>query len=347
MSTKQTPDAVPAKPLTPTEEEILRTISTYRYMSALDVAYSLFSPNSLSYVRHLLSVLCGGKDYQDRNFLYRFPVPTAKAGNRERVYTLGAAGRALVEEFGIPVEWYYRPAKTGRVSGSHLLHQLLVVRFVVAACWWVSRQPEYSLAEVLLSCHRKTDGKKSQEQKQIPPTMVPDAWLHFERQVGGAKSPILLNWIVAQNFRNALKTMCVPVLSLSKARTTGSALSHTGGSHRVRNHRPGRGLRGTRRQSMAAWTREVLKERNMASWAGIFRFTAVAYETLYKDAQALFTKPVWYRPTRRPRCHCLSRRPLLRRSLVSPEFLPASWGKSLAPSLPRAVKGKPAALARP
>jgi hypothetical protein len=33
-------------PITPTEEEILKTMSTYRYMTALDVAYSLFSPKS-------------------------------------------------------------------------------------------------------------------------------------------------------------------------------------------------------------------------------------------------------------------------------------------------------------
>jgi hypothetical protein len=296
MSTKQTPEAVPAKPLTPTEEEILRTISTYRYMTALDVAYSLFSPNSLSYVRHLLSVLCGGKDYQDRDFLYRFPVPTAKAGNRERVYTLGAAGRALVEEFGIPVEWYYRPVKTGRVSGSHLLHELLVVRFVVAACWWVSRQPEYSLAEMLLSAAiEKRMAKKSQAQKQIPPTMVPDAWLHFERQVGGAKSPILLELDRGSEYQERFKHHVRSRLAFIQSGEY-EALFHTPAvliayatTGQVADYAE------SRRQSMAAWTREVLKERNLASWSGIFRFTAVSYETLYKDAQALLTKPVWYR----------------------------------------------------
>jgi hypothetical protein len=53
----------------------------------------------------------------------------------------------------------------------------------------------------------------------------------------------------------------------------------------------------TRRNTMAAWTMEVLKELALESWAGIFRFTsAVGYTMLYEEGQALFTKPVWYRP---------------------------------------------------
>ena len=47
---------------------------------------------------------------------------------------------------------------------------------------------------------------------------------------------------------------------------------------------------------MGAWTMEVLAELELNAWAGVFRFTAVTYETLYEDAQALFAEPVWYRP---------------------------------------------------
>jgi hypothetical protein len=52
----------------------------------------------------------------------------------------------------------------------------------------------------------------------------------------------------------------------------------------------------TRRNTMAAWTRDVLAELKMENWAGIFRFTSVVYETLYADARAIFAEPVWYRP---------------------------------------------------
>jgi hypothetical protein len=60
-------------PITPTEEEILKTMSTYRYMTALDVAYALFSPKSLTHVRSILTRLAGGEDYKERQCLYRFP----------------------------------------------------------------------------------------------------------------------------------------------------------------------------------------------------------------------------------------------------------------------------------
>jgi hypothetical protein len=98
---------------------MLKVMSTYRYMTALDVAYCLFSPKSLTHVRSILTKLAGGDDFRERKCLYRFPMPSAKAGNRERIFTLGASGREVVQSLGIPVDWYYRPSKTGRLSSSH------------------------------------------------------------------------------------------------------------------------------------------------------------------------------------------------------------------------------------
>ena len=76
-------------------------MSTYRYMTALDVAYSLFSPKSLTHVRSILTRLSGGTDYKERECLFRFPWPSAKAGNRERIFTLGASGREIVQRLGM------------------------------------------------------------------------------------------------------------------------------------------------------------------------------------------------------------------------------------------------------
>lgn len=72
--------------ITPRIEEILRTIHFYRYMTALDVAYRLYSPKSLTHVREVLKVLCGGSD------VFRFPLPQFN-GKTERVFTLGQKGR--------------------------------------------------------------------------------------------------------------------------------------------------------------------------------------------------------------------------------------------------------------
>ena len=173
-------------PVTPTEEEILKTMSTYRYMTALDVAYSLFSPKSLTHVRSILTRLAGGQDYKERQCLYRFPWPTGKAGNPERIFTLGAAGREIVQRLGIPVTWYYRPSKTGRLNSSYLAHQLLVTRFVICACRFTSEHPDYTLADVRL-CYDLERSLRNRAGEAV----VPDAWLHFARD-DGRKFPVLV-----------------------------------------------------------------------------------------------------------------------------------------------------------
>jgi hypothetical protein len=144
MKSKPGEKSTVLSPLSPTEEEILRIMSIYRYMTALDVAYSIGRPRSVTHVRSALTQLAGGADNKEREFLYRFPLPSGKAGNPERIYTLGSAGRDIVESLGIPVEWYYRPSKTGRFSGSYLAHQLLVTRFVLCACRFASQNPDYT-----------------------------------------------------------------------------------------------------------------------------------------------------------------------------------------------------------
>jgi hypothetical protein len=291
----QTPTAV--QPLTPIDEEILRTLSTYRYMTALDVAYSLFSPNSLSHVRRLLAALAGGRDYQERQFLYRFPLPSAKAGNRERIYTLGAAGREVVESLGVPVEWYYRPSKVGRLSHSHLAHQLLLTRFVVAACSWASKEPEYRLADVWLSSDiAKSMAALAGEHGRRAASVIPDGWLQFERIADGVHVPILVEIDrgseYQERFKNHIRARLefirsgdyervfdTPAVMIAYA-TTGQVQAYA----------------DTRRKTMGAWTMDVLAELELESWASVFRVTTVTYETLYEDVQALFTAPVWYRP---------------------------------------------------
>jgi hypothetical protein len=294
MKAKRVPKArTQDQPLTPTDEDILKTISTYRYMTALDVAYSLFSPKSLTHVRTLLSTLAGGEDSQEGNFLYRFSFPAAKPGNRERVFTLGAAGRELVKSLDIPVDWYYRPSKVGRLSHSHLLHQLLLTRFVVCACHWVSKHPDFTLADVRL-CY-ELERRLAVPAGEVP-SVVPDAWLLFERVSDRARFPVLLEvdrgseyqerfknhvrgrleFIRGGNYERVFQSPAVIICYV----TTGQIESY----------------RETRVKTMAAWTREVLAELKMERWAGIFRFTSVVFKTLYEQGQSLFEEPVWYPP---------------------------------------------------
>jgi hypothetical protein len=291
MNPKGAPQAqARLQPLTPTEEEILKIMSTYRYMTALDVAYSIGRPKSVTHVRSALSRLAGGMDNKERECLYRFPFPSGRAGNPERIFTLGSAGRDIVESLGIPVDWYYRPSKTGRFSGSYLSHQLLLTRFVLSACHFTSHNPDNNLAEVRL-CYEL----EKQVGKHGADTVVPDAWLFFERE--GNKFPVLAELDrgteYQERFKNHVKGRLAFIRSGNYARVFGTpaviiAYATTGQVQ---------GYAETRRKTMCAWTMEVLAELAIENWAGIFRFTsAVEYKRLFEQAHALFDTPVWCRP---------------------------------------------------
>jgi hypothetical protein len=292
MKLKRGAKATIPPPLSPTEEEILRIMSTYRYMTALDVAYSLNRPKSVTHVRSALSRLAGGADNKERECLYRFPFPSGKAGNPERIFTLGAAGREIVRSLGIPVDWYYRPSKTGRFSGSYLAHQLLLTRFVLCACHFTSHNPEYTLADVRL-CYdiEQSLGKRAAE------TVVPDAWLDFARVADGERFPVLIEidrgTEFQEHFKRHINGRLAFIRSGEYARVFGApaviiAYATTG---RIPAHAD------SRRETLVTWTKEVLQELRLENWAGIFRFTsAVEYTRLFEQGDELFTKPVWYRP---------------------------------------------------
>ena len=279
-------------PLSPTEEEILRIMSTYRYMTAHDVAYSIGRPKSVTHVRSALSRLAGGADNKERECLYRFPFPSGKAGNPERIFTLGSAGRDIVHSLGIPVDWYYRPSKTGRLSASYLAHQLMLTRFVLCACHFTSHSPDYTLADVRL-CYdiERGLGKRAAE------TVVPDAWLDFARVADGERFPVLVEIDRGSEFQERFKHHVTGRLAFIRsgeyARVFGTpaviiAYATTG---RTQAHAD------SRRKTMAAWTMEVLQELRLENWVGIFRFTsAMEYKRLYEEGHMLFTQPVWYRP---------------------------------------------------
>jgi hypothetical protein len=221
----------------------------------------------------------------------------SKTGSRERVYSLGSAGREALVNLGFPVDWYLPPYKAEGLSHSHLAHQLTLTRFIVSACQWVRNHPEYTLADMRL-CYEieKNLAKLNGEKERSAALVIPDGWLLFERLSDGARVPVLVEIDRGSEYQERLKNHVharlgfihsgdyakvfgVPAVMIAYV-TTGQKPAY----------------RETRAKTMAAWTREVLAELNMERWAGIFRFTSAVYETLFEDAQTLFEKHVWYRP---------------------------------------------------
>jgi hypothetical protein len=82
---KPTPAGTSPLILTPRDEQMLKAIYDYRYMTAEDMAYLMFSPSTVPYVRRLLARLSGGKDFQTHMYLCRFPMPKVGLGRSEKI----------------------------------------------------------------------------------------------------------------------------------------------------------------------------------------------------------------------------------------------------------------------
>ncbi len=282
---KARPGRQPPLILTPRDEQILKAVYTYRYMTAKDLAYLLFSPRILNYVRQRMTRLAGGKDFATHTYLCRFQLPKVGIGRPEQIFTLGAKGRDFIErEAGFLVDWYFRPSKLGDFSFSHLVHALLQTRVVVAASYWSRKQSTYTLTDSLLS----------HELARIRGlTVIPDAWLLFT-DTQGRKYQILLELDRGMEYQQKFKRHVKARLAFleSEGYTNVFGVKAVMVAYVTTGQRPE--YRESRRASMTRWTQEVLHERKMEEWAGIFRFTSVEVSEVYD--QGIFGKALWYRP---------------------------------------------------
>jgi hypothetical protein len=286
------------KPLSLTlkDEEILKAIYTYRYVTTLDIAHLLFRPTYLPYVRKRLARLAGGKDLEENTYLCRFYLPSV-AGNRERIFTLGSKGREFLQGvLGNNVDWYFQPAKFKFFSYSAILHHLLLTRFLVAASWWCKSREDFTLLEERVSYEiSRQPPKVTIDKKTI--TVIPDAWLLFGK--GSGKYAVLFELDRGMEFQQKFKEHVKGRIELIRSGqyaklfgVPGVIVSYvtTGQTPQYRN---------TRVKTMNVWTQEVLAEMNLKSWGGIFRYTAVEFDSLYDQAGSLFAEPVWLRPDTR------------------------------------------------
>lgn len=282
--------------LTGKDEDIVRAAYTYRFLTSQEITALLFAKGSQTYVRERCTRLAGGRDYVDRHYLYRFPLPTAQ-GNRERIYTLGSLGRELLESLGLRVDWHFQPHKVRNFSHSHILHNLILTRFVVAAHTWSRRATQDTLVESRLCYALAHDPALLSVQKEGNTTtapVIPDAYLRFCTE--GTSCHVLFEldrgMEDGSRFLAHVKARLAFIRSGAYERVFGTpaviiAYATTG---RIPAYRD------TRRRAICALTQEVLQELHLESWAGIFRFTAIEFPTLYEQAPALFEAAEWYRP---------------------------------------------------
>lgn len=290
---KKTADSPPLI-LNQTDIAIISMIAKFRYAGSIDVAHFLFSPASITHVRGLLARL------SERNFLYKFQLPTASAGNRELIFCLGAKGRSLVaRDLGQPVDWWYRPYKQRLLSISNVLHHLILTRTVVAAHSFCRKQADFRLVQMRLCYELEkqpafveiTSTGKTEKLK-----VIPDAWVLFQKLINGAHErfiPILLELDRGTEYqRHFRQHVCSRIAFIQSGGYR--SLFHTNAcviAYVTTGQTPE--YRETRRRAMCAWTNEVLKELGKPSWASIFRICSVVPDELYSTP--LFDA-IWYRP---------------------------------------------------
>src|SRR4051794_8752296 len=266
------------------DQEILKAVHFYRYMTVQDVTYLMFSETSISHVREILSCLCGKADKADNQYLYRFRLPKISEGNAERVYVLGARGREfLTNNTPLVVNWYASPARMATLNYNALLHSLSLTRVLVAAHYWSKQQDVYKVIGEKISYELANRPGKNERD------IIPDGWLLLERQ-DKTRGSVLLEIDRGTEYQERFKQHIASRLEFVRS---GKYEEQFGVKHvsiayvNVFGH-------GSQRQSMLQWTREVLQELGRENWGSIFKFTNVELEEIYMAN--LFEKPVWYSP---------------------------------------------------
>lgn len=190
------------------QEEILQSIHQLRYVTAWDITRLYNTQTSINHVREILSLLSGKKDYAERHFLYRFPLPNTRIGNTEKICTLGSEGRSYLQSQGMRVDWYFRPYKVAGMTYQNCLHALTLTRFLVAAKVFVKKHPEWELTTMRTEYELKQEIAEEHAKKQaasitLTPDngkeeetviVIPDVWLLFHNTTSkkGSWHPVLL-----------------------------------------------------------------------------------------------------------------------------------------------------------
>src|SRR5687768_9477678 len=133
--------------ITARDEEILKAVWYYRYMTSRDLNNLFFAKTSITHMREILARLSGSEDLQTHQYLCRFTLPAINKKPQEKVYVLGAKGRRVLQEQGIRVSNYFRPNRLKFLSYGYVLHNLILTRSLIAASCWAKDHPDFTLVD--------------------------------------------------------------------------------------------------------------------------------------------------------------------------------------------------------
>lgn len=294
--TRRIPDV-----LTLVDENILKTIYQYYYMTVVQVVKSLgYSVNSLPTVRTRLLHL------EKKGYLASLILPTVGAGNSPKIFSLGSLGIRRLRDEGYEVPNRFHPSEQKEKQYLFLKHTLAVNDVLIAAKHVEDAFPQITLYDFLherelkrdpekftITLYKETEDetKEAVVWKQQDFYFVPDAFLdfHIEQENKTLRSALLLeldrDTTERRRFQEKIRGLLTYVKSgrhvrRYKARNITVAFVTTGGQKRV--------------EKMREWTRtELSKTHDTWGYGKTFVFTALPHVI---DPATLFLSPVWEFP---------------------------------------------------
>jgi hypothetical protein len=141
------------------DEKILRTFTTYPYLTVQQVTKCLYSNGSARYVSARLKALC------ERKLLHRL---TRETINYPYVYCLGIRGIRYIQALGCDIPAFH-PSEHTTHKPMFLRHTLFVNDFLIAAVKLHDISPDITVHDI----------KHDLTLKHTQTSVVPDGWIDF------------------------------------------------------------------------------------------------------------------------------------------------------------------------
>lgn len=233
----------------------------------------------MTHVRDILKLLCGGEDYAENQYLYRFPIPHLTAGKTEKVFTLGAKGRDFLTKEGLTVNWYFRPQHIKHLTHGLIIHNLTLTRFLVACHVWTRKSEFFWVKNIRISYELSKLGIK----------VIPDAWIHLMR--GSTNYPLLVEVDHGTAYKDRFKEHVKSRIEFLRSGEYQRVFESRGCMIAYITTGDVKEYKNARVKFMAQCAKEALKELKLESWAGILRFAGIERKNLFETA--LFYDRVW------------------------------------------------------
>jgi hypothetical protein len=278
------------------DDRFLRAIYHYHMLKPEQLTRRYYSRGSLTFVKAHLKRLVDGS-YLDAN-----EQPTTR-GRSPFYYTLASKGIRYLKEAGFEVNRYYRPSRKVEYL-PFLLHTFSVNDVLIAAELLAEDQPQLTLAEMQHELTLKQDPCKVPLRRERfgrdgdpsthQVTIVPDGWLDFRYDRGGAGSERrMCLWLEVDRGtigKKEFKTKAAAIFAFYQS----GAYSRRFGTNSLRvAFATTDGI--SRVNQMRAWLCDALgRELEKPGMAARFVCTALPDEI---DPRSLFLTPVWYIPS--------------------------------------------------